>query len=221
MLDLGRLERAPDGISAYPDYEFGTLCLYGFHPGEPVTLSAVSPEGREFAGEKQVGETLSVTPEGVPFVEISLRLPVGLPQGTWAFTARSASVQVEGSFEVAPFRYPETSLVEEPEVNPFGSDFVASHFHGEAITVLGDGFPPDAQVPVGVYRQTDRTNADGNQVAELVASALLQPGPDGRLEIAWQTEANEPPSVDCLIAVVYPEAQHMYLAGPVLCVPFK
>ncbi len=177
--DFLDLSQPLPAVAAFRDGEGGALCLFGFMPDEPVTVSLYPPDSNRpytdaytFTTNEQgayvvlaqsgretvlpIGEA-SVALEMIPTIKVRLWMPVGVELGEWRVVASGPySGSAETTFTVAPPDHPMISTMPSTNINPLwnrGCD-ETRYVAGDQVHIQGSGFEPDITLPVGIYRRT-------------------------------------------------------------------
>ena len=181
--------------------DVGDLCLFGFPSDEEITVNVSLPNGDRFSrilgpphddedGVFSFGEI-----EGVSLTSVDLWQPAGLPQGTWTAEASSATAYAEHSFNVR-YKSPMISAIPAGvEVNPLEIyDYHSySYLAGEVIDIRGAAFPPNRDLPLGIYYCEVEYCYESNWAGSLVHSTMVTTDGQGDFSVAVQIEPSDPP----------------------------
>ena len=137
----------------YESTEFGEwLCIFGFPIGETVNISIFNPNGN-LVDSMRVPVKMQYN--GIGFVSISFIVTLDLPTGDWRVVASTDSMRSEAHISFgtdSKLIISLSHLLSPPSISPTDPRRTVGYQQGEIIVVQGINFPPDIDLPVGIYK---------------------------------------------------------------------
>jgi hypothetical protein len=168
-------------------YYASWICLWGFPPGEEVTLELYDPAGQ------LVGSGAFVSEEhwsglGRVFAPICL---VGQPAGEWFAVANSPSMGFEQSFQAGAAEWPMIGVLPGAPADVFSSCWPgwSEYPVGTEATIFGYGFPKSQDLALGIYQLND-TAAGAEGPAALINGLWMTTDDQGNFEISLPIDSS-------------------------------
>jgi hypothetical protein len=183
--------------------------------GDDATLVRVDPP----VMDKSVGPGFVGQENGVSTVYIELWGAASLPAGKWYAVARSSSAHATRECQIEDTDFLEViSVIPDTGANPFEGErgwvhsthCCASNYHnfyavGEQIEIVGIGFPPNTDLPLGIYyrgRQPEYSDP-----AILVYSEMVTTDSHGDVRAFYRIRSSDPSGCYSVIVVTDPDSQ--------------
>lgn len=168
----------------YKSYELGQLigtCVSGFAPGA-LQVELWKPDGRVERFTLEAAYSSSAAPAAIAQADFQTWTRADDPLGTYRVTASQGPLVAGAAFDVvAPSR-------------PFIDVFTPRVAPGETVRLGLAGMPPGARVDLYIYRDLNRTNADGVLLGDYVGTLpAVTIGPDGVALTSFPTARDDPP----------------------------
>jgi hypothetical protein len=203
------------------------LCLFGFPPEETLQLELYDPSGRLWSGTFQTEVDDEGTPlvvqvdpprepssvgsireaDGIPTASINVWMPAGMPWGEWRAVAASDSAYAETLFLVEPYTDPTVSILPNRDVNVFADRECGDYAAGDEVFVVGEGFYPNAEYPLGIYRFNFEDEGENRQFLELVGGIMVVTDDQGVFETSFIIEPDYQSGSYYAIAGLDPETE--------------
>jgi hypothetical protein len=202
----------------------GLLCLFGFPLGEEVLVELYASDGSFVSSEVvrvEVNEVYRLDGseikniEGITTVEIGQWWPAGLVTGQWYVVARSAGMEIDGVLNVPPHVEPAVSSMPDFNIDPFESHHCDSYSAGREVVILGTGFEPNKNLPLGIY-YTDSSGYTKDPIVQ-VYSDIVTTNSQGDWLTSVKVTPSDPPGLYYAVIVTNPNADIIEQAGPQGC----
>jgi hypothetical protein len=225
LYPLSGIEKLPAVKGTGRSLDEGALCVLGFPLDEEITVDLYGPDDNPVSSKEFPVPTVdgwyAGEEGGVTFREITLGWPAGLPTGQWYAVVESANAHAEGPFTVEPHDGPAVSTVPDPDLNPFESYSCGSYLPDEQVYVLGTSFEPNADLPLGIYLETQETKPDDDGslgwVSVLVDSKMVTSDGRGDFSTSILVKSSYSAGLYYVVVVTNPDGGHIDFAGPNNC----
>jgi hypothetical protein len=155
---------------------------------------------------------------GVNTIYIKLWGAVSLPTGKWYAAARSRSAYAEGQFRIKDTGWEVISVIPDTGANPFEGERGLAHsldccapgYHnfysaGERTEIVGIGFPPNRDLPLGIYYQGQPEASDP---AILIRSKMVTTDSSGNVRTSYRIRSSDPSGCYRVIVVTDVDSEY-------------
>jgi hypothetical protein len=185
-------ERSPDWFDGWYD-DGAALCLFDFPTNEIITVNLTSPRYDSYQAHFWFED-------GTTMMQTYLWFPIGLPTGQWKVEASSASVFAASSFMIE-IPQQEINTMPSRDISPFEGT-CDSYSAGERVIIRGTNFEPNAELPLGVYYLTERSESEygcsEDRLATLVSSETVTTDSQGAFSTSILVESTDPAGWYCI-----------------------
>jgi LysM repeat protein len=178
------------------------LCVYGFEPGDDITVSLHAPNIDFFDSR-----SFTVGPrreDGRTVVGVYLWMPVGLPTTGWYASASSPSKDTGNTpLHLQPYEVPAINTMPDKTISPFEDHRCGSYEPDDWVIVHGTQFPKDERLPLALYWWTKKVDpsSQGRYVLELARGQWTHTDGEGDFRAAIRVEKDDPAGITWVVPV--------------------